>query len=75
MFKDVVGALFPSPVIVLYLSKRCKTAVGMHWGTWRMAMDRIAEPPELLVDARKAVGLTEEDFGVMAIGESRGYDP
>ena len=46
----------------------------MHWGTWRMALDRIAEPPEKLVDARKEVGLSEEEFGVMALGETRGYD-
>jgi N-acyl-phosphatidylethanolamine-hydrolysing phospholipase D len=46
----------------------------MHWGTWRMAMDRIAEPPEKLVDARKEVGLSEDQFGVMALGETRGYE-
>lgn len=47
----------------------------MHWGTWRMALDRVAEPPDLLVDARKEVGLTEEEFDCVALGETRGYDP
>ena len=39
-----------------------------------MALDRVAEPPGLLIDARKQVGLTEEEFGVCALGETRVYD-
>ena len=46
----------------------------MHWGTWRMAHDRIAEAPEKLIEARKEVGLSEEDFSVCALGETRVYD-
>jgi hypothetical protein len=47
----------------------------MHWGTWRMAFDRIAEPADRLVKAREVVGLSEEQFGLLALGETNGYDP
>jgi len=57
------------------VGQQCKKAVAMHWGTWRMAMDRIAEAPENLIAARKELGISEEDFGVCALGETRVYDP
>lgn len=60
-------------VVISLTSQKAKTAVGMHWGTWRMAHDPIAEPPILLAEARKVVGLTEEQFGVCALGETRYY--
>lgn len=40
-----------------------------------MAFDRIAEPAERLVKAREVVGLSEEQFGLLALGETKGYDP
>lgn len=46
----------------------------MHWGTWRMAHDRVAEPPEKLVDARKEVGLRDDEFIVVGLGETKGYE-
>jgi len=46
----------------------------MHWGTWKMAFDGIAEPPKLLEEARKVVGMREDVFGIVALGETRGYD-
>lgn len=40
-----------------------------------MALDRIAEPAQRLGAARDQVGVTEEQFGVVALGETKGYDP
>lgn len=45
----------------------------MHYGTWRMAWDRVAEPKDKLVLAREELGVSEDDFGVCAIGETRAY--
>ena len=39
-----------------------------------MAQDRIAEAPEKLIEARKEVGLSKEEFDVCALGETRVYD-
>ena len=55
--------------------QKCKKAIGMHWGTWRMALDRITEPAERLGAARDQVGLTSDQFGLLALGETKGYDP
>ena len=46
----------------------------MHWGTWRMAHESVAEPPERLIEARKELGITENEFDVTALGETRVYD-
>jgi N-acyl-phosphatidylethanolamine-hydrolysing phospholipase D len=48
--------------------------MAIHWGTWRMALDRIAEPPELLALARKEMGVSEEQFGVPVMGETKAFD-
>jgi hypothetical protein len=34
----------------------------------------IDEPPKRLAEARTELGLDETDFGVMEIGETRGFD-
>ncbi len=47
----------------------------MHWGTWTLTNEPIAEPPKKLADSRKIVGLTEEQFSTCAIGETTVYDP
>lgn len=39
-----------------------------------MALDRIAEPPELLALARKEMGVSEEQFGVPIMGETKAFD-
>lgn len=34
----------------------------------------IDEPPKRLAEARQELGLKETDFGVMEIGETRGFE-
>jgi L-ascorbate metabolism protein UlaG (beta-lactamase superfamily) len=50
---------------------RAKRAIGIHWGTFPMADDPPDEAPRLLALERERVGLTREDFDVLAIGETR----
>jgi N-acyl-phosphatidylethanolamine-hydrolysing phospholipase D len=47
----------------------------MHYGTWRMAYEPIAEPVGKLEVAREVAGLSKEDFDVCALGETRVYEP
>ncbi|ORY20713.1 beta-lactamase superfamily domain-domain-containing protein [Naematelia encephala] len=65
----------PIDAVRMFKDVKCKQAIAMHWGTWRMALDRIAEPPLKLEEARKEVGMSENEFSVCAIGETRAYDP
>lgn len=46
----------------------------MHWGTWKMALDPVNEPPVKLAEARDVIGLTKDQFDVSGMGETRTYE-
>lgn len=46
----------------------------MHWGTWKMALDPVNEPPSLLVKAREVFGISKEEFDVTGMGETVSYE-
>ncbi len=48
-----------------------KRSLGVHWGTFELTDEALDEPPRSLAAARAADGLGEEDFFVLAIGETR----
>jgi N-acyl-phosphatidylethanolamine-hydrolysing phospholipase D len=55
---------------------RASRAVGMHWGTFEHLTDEpLDEPPRELAKQRAAHGLSEEEFAVMKIGETRRIVP
>lgn len=38
-----------------------------------MAYEPVDEPPKILADVRGPMGVTEEQFGVIKVGETRAY--
>ena len=48
-----------------------KRSLGVHWGTFELTDEPLDEPPRALSAVRRAQGLSEEEFFVMAIGETR----
>jgi N-acyl-phosphatidylethanolamine-hydrolysing phospholipase D len=60
--------------LLIKLEKRCKEAIGIHWGTWSLTTEPISEPPRRLAEARKEVGLEEKQFYTVAIGETRMFE-
>lgn len=38
-----------------------------------MAFDAVDEPPKKLAEAREVMGISEEEFGVCALGETKTY--
>jgi N-acyl-phosphatidylethanolamine-hydrolysing phospholipase D len=48
-----------------------KRSLGVHWGTFELTDESLDEPPRQLTLERSAAGLTEADFFVLAIGETR----
>jgi N-acyl-phosphatidylethanolamine-hydrolysing phospholipase D len=48
-----------------------KRSLGVHWGTFELTDESLDEPPRKLVAEREAAGLAEDDFFVVAIGETR----
>ena len=54
---------------------RAERAIGMHWGTFEALTDEpLDEPPQMLAQRRRELGLTPSQFDVMKIGETRRLD-
>ena len=47
----------------------------MHWGTFQLTDEGRDEPPKALVRVRAAQGVADDDFFVLAIGETRALPP
>jgi N-acyl-phosphatidylethanolamine-hydrolysing phospholipase D len=61
----------PAEAVQIHLDIRAKRSVGIHWGTFELTDESLDEPPKQLAEARRAKGLADDAFTVMAIGETR----
>jgi len=61
----------PAEAVQIHLELGAKRSVGVHWGTFQLTDEALDEPPQQLAQARSAKGLADEQFFVMAIGETR----
>jgi N-acyl-phosphatidylethanolamine-hydrolysing phospholipase D len=52
-----------------------KRSLGVHWGTFELTDEALDEPPKALVRVRAAQGVADDDFFVLAIGETRALPP
>ena len=52
-----------------------KRSLGVHWGTFNLTDEALDEPPRVLVQERRRQGLAEDEFFVLAIGETRRLPP
>ena len=52
-----------------------RLSLGVHWGTFALTDEPLDEPPRRLIDARREAGLSEAEFFVMAVGETRLLPP
>ena len=59
----------PPEAIQVALDLESKRNFGMHWGTFQLTDEAIMEPPELLKQSLKELGLSEEFFRVLKPGE------
>ncbi|RQP25483.1 MBL fold metallo-hydrolase [Albitalea terrae] len=48
-----------------------KRSLGVHWGTFELTDEALDEPPRQLVLEREAAGISEQDFFVLAVGQTR----
>jgi N-acyl-phosphatidylethanolamine-hydrolysing phospholipase D len=63
----------PAEAVQVHLDLGAKRSVGIHWGTFPLTDEALDEPPRHLAQARRAQGLADEDFVVLAVGETRRY--
>ena len=61
----------PAEAAQIHLDVNAKRSVGIHWGTFDLTDESLDQPPIDLVEARRAKGVAEDAFFVMAIGETR----
>ncbi|XAH24170.1 MBL fold metallo-hydrolase [Xylophilus sp. GW821-FHT01B05] len=61
----------PPEAVQIHHDLGAKRSIGIHWGTFALTDEALDQPPRDLATARAAQGLTEADFSVMAIGETR----
>jgi len=52
-----------------------KRSLGVHWGTFALTDEALDEPPKALAALRAQQGITDEEFFVLAIGETRLVPP
>lgn len=61
----------PDEAVQAHLDLQAKRSVAVHWGTFALTDEALDQPPKDLVPARAAKGLTEADFALFKIGETR----
>jgi N-acyl-phosphatidylethanolamine-hydrolysing phospholipase D len=61
----------PAEAVQIHKDLQSKRSVGIHWGVFNLTDESLDQPPKDLVAARAAAGLKEDDFFLMALGETR----
>jgi N-acyl-phosphatidylethanolamine-hydrolysing phospholipase D len=61
----------PDEAVQAHLDLRAKRSVAVHWGTFSLTDEALDQPPKDLAVARAAKGLSDADFAVFKIGETR----
>lgn len=56
----------PEEAVEAFILTKCRRAVGMHWGTFRLTDEPMSEPPARLVEACAARGI--QTFEVIPVG-------
>ena len=61
----------PAEAVQIHRDLNAKRSVGVHWGTFNLTDESLDEPPKALAAARRAAGVADDDFFLLAIGETR----
>ena len=65
----------PADAVQVHRDLGARRSIGVHWGTFELTDEALDEPPRALARARRDAGLPDEDFVVLAIGETRKITP
>lgn len=59
----------PEEAVQIFRDLDAGRAVGVHWGTFKLTLEPLAEPPERLRAALREAGLAADSFRALAHGE------
>jgi N-acyl-phosphatidylethanolamine-hydrolysing phospholipase D len=65
----------PEEAVQIFKDLGCKQAMAVHWGTFQLTDEALDQPPRDLARALNHQGLNEQDFAVLAIGETKKMAP
>jgi L-ascorbate metabolism protein UlaG (beta-lactamase superfamily) len=65
----------PEEAVKIHQDLHARHSVAMHWGTFILTDEPLDEPPQKLAAARRAAGISPEEFFLMQHGETRKLAP
>lgn len=63
----------PAEAVQVHKDLGAKRSIGVHWGTFNLSDEALDQPPIDLAIARTAAKMKDDEFSVMAIGETRRF--
>ncbi len=64
----------PAEAVQIHQDLKAKRSVGVHWGTFALTDEPLDQPPKDLAAAKAAANIGDDDFFVLAIGQTRRID-
>lgn len=61
----------PEQAVMIHQDVQSRYSVGMHWGTFKLTLESMDEPPKRLRERLGKEGIPEESFFVLKHGETR----
>ena len=61
----------PDAALRMHQDLRAKKSLGIHWGTFELTDEPLDEPPRALARARAKAGVSEDDFFLLTLGQTR----
>ena len=61
----------PAEAVQIHVDLKAKRSVGVHWGTFELTDEPLDQPPKDLAAARVAANIADDDFFLLAIGQTR----
>jgi N-acyl-phosphatidylethanolamine-hydrolysing phospholipase D len=59
----------PEEAVKVFSDLGAKYAIGIHWGTFKLTLEPMNEPPKRLKKALKAAGVDGKNFRTLKHGE------
>jgi L-ascorbate metabolism protein UlaG (beta-lactamase superfamily) len=67
--------LNPQEAVLVHQDVRSRQSIGIHWGTFKLTEESLAEPPLFLQKALQEKNISPEKFIVLRFGETRILQP